>query len=60
MDVPIFIPKQAVRVIDDLAEVMKLQKDHGGWIDDMTNVTEFLIIIINSLICVHCCRLLVE
>ena len=27
-----------MRVIDDLAEVMKLQKEHGGWIDEMSNV----------------------
>lgn len=37
VDIPIFVPKQAVRVIDDLAEVMKLQKEHGGWIDEMSN-----------------------
>ena len=38
VDIPIFVPKQAVRVIDDLAEVVKLQKEHGGWLDDMSNV----------------------
>ena len=39
VDIPIFVPKQAVRVIDDLAEVMKLQKDSAGWIDEMSNVS---------------------
>ena len=26
---------ESVRIIDDMAEVMKLQSGHGGWNDDM-------------------------
>ena len=28
-----------VRVTDDLAEVAKLQKNHGGWVEDMSTVS---------------------
>ena len=27
-----------VRILDDIAEVNKLQEDHGGWVDDMALV----------------------
>ncbi len=27
-----------VQVIEDLVEVQKLQKNHGGWVDNMTEV----------------------
>ena len=38
-DVPRYKPGDVVRVMDDLAEVAKLQKDHGGWIDEMSDVS---------------------
>ena len=28
-----------VRVMDDLAEVAKLQKNHGGWVEEMSDVS---------------------
>ena len=31
-----------VRVIDDMAEVHRLQKEHGGWDDDMALVSLIL------------------
>ena len=37
-DIPRLWPNQVVRVIDDMAEVMKLQVGHGEWCDEMENV----------------------
>jgi E3 ubiquitin-protein ligase mind-bomb len=36
-DVPRYKRGDVVRVMDDLTEVTKLQKNHGGWNDEMTN-----------------------
>ena len=33
---------ESVRIIDDMAEVMKLQSGHGGWNDDMGCVSHTL------------------
>ena len=38
-DIPRLWPSQVVRVIDDMAEVMKLQVGHGEWRDGMENVS---------------------
>ena len=37
-DIPRLWPSQVVRVIDDMAEAMKLQVGHGEWKDGMENV----------------------
>ncbi len=29
---------EVVRIVDDIAEAYRLQKDHGGWNDDMALV----------------------
>ena len=44
VDVPRYRAGDAVRVMDDLAEVAKLQKNHGGWVEEMSDVRE----------CSHC------
>lgn len=36
-DIPNYKRGDVVRVMDDLAEVTKLQKGHGGWIDEMSD-----------------------
>lgn len=33
---------ESVRIIDDMAEVVKLQSGHGGWNDDMGCVSHTL------------------
>ena len=38
MEGPDILPDDVVRVIDDMAEVHRLQKDGRGWVDDMTLV----------------------
>ena len=40
VDVPRYRAGDAVRVMDDLAEVAKLQKNHGGWVEEMSDVRE--------------------
>ena len=37
-NIPRLWPNQVVRVIDDIAEVIKLQVGHGEWCDGMENV----------------------
>ena len=37
-DIPHYKRGDVVRVMDDLTEVVKLQKDHGGWNDAMSEV----------------------
>ena len=41
---------ESVRVIDDMAEVMKLQSSHGGWNDDMGCVRHTFNIIRNTIV----------
>ena len=38
-DIPRLWSSQVIRVIDDMAEVMKLQGGHGEWRDGMENVS---------------------
>ena len=38
MDGPDIFPDDVVRVIDDMAEVHRLQKAGTGWVDDMALV----------------------
>ena len=38
MEGPDVLPDDVVRVIDDIAEVHRLQKDSAGWNDDMALV----------------------
>lgn len=39
-DIPRFAPGDVVRIMDDLAEVAKLQKNHGGWNEEMASVSK--------------------
>ena len=39
VDVPRYQVGDAVRVMDDRAEVSKLQKNHGGWVEEMSDVS---------------------
>ena len=32
-----------VRIIDDMAEVHRLQDEHGGWVDDMALVSHYIL-----------------
>ena len=39
VDVPRYTSGDVVRIMDDMAEVMKLQQECGGWNEDMANVS---------------------
>ncbi len=39
VDVPFLHRGDVVRMIDDMAKVYSLQKDHGEWVDDMALVS---------------------
>ena len=48
---PAFKPGDVVRIMDDRAEVTKLQKGHGEWSEDMLNVRGLLLILTAPLFC---------
>ena len=39
VDVPRYTSGDVVCIMDDMAEVMKLQQEYGGWNEDMANVS---------------------
>lgn len=50
-DLPNYKRGDVVRVMDDLAEVTKLQKGHGGWIDEMSYVSLSQYVVQNMYAC---------
>ena len=40
VDIPIYKFGDVVQVLEDIVEVQKLQKGHGGWNDDITMVNQ--------------------
>ena len=43
VEVPLYEVGDVVRVIDDIAEVFRLQKGHGEWADDIALVCNVLV-----------------
>ena len=42
VDVPMFKPGDVVSIMEDRAEVCKLQKGHGNWNEEMTAVSTWI------------------
>ena len=52
---PAFKPGDVVRIMDDRAEVTKLQKGHGEWNEDMLDVSHLSTPNLDRLLCMTVC-----
>ena len=52
---PAFKPGDVVRIMDDRAEVTKLQKGHGEWNEDMLDVSLLSTPNLDCFLCMYVC-----